>query len=140
MLKKIRFLSFKFRQKNRWEIGKIFFWNRLTGYKKLAFYTGVVATLIVLTPLVVEMMKNAGKIDAAWFDDNWAYRKSLVFTHNAAVSNTKVKFDIDTTTAPEKFQADCGDVRFTDGNGNLLKYYYDSSGGARLLCIDTFHY
>ena len=63
--------------------------------------------------------------DAAWFNDNWAYRKTLTFTHNATVSSaTQVEFDIDTTAAPDSFQADCGDVRFTSPNGDILPYYY----------------
>ncbi len=69
--------------------------------------------------------------DAAWFNDNWAFRKTLTFNHNATVSSpTKVIFDIDTTAAPTDFQSDCGDVRFTSPNGDILPYYYDSAGGA----------
>ncbi len=68
---------------------------------------------------------------AAWFNDDWQYRKTLTFTHNASVGTpSKVKFDIDTTDAPDKFQADCGDVRFTSPNGDILPYYYDSGNGA----------
>ncbi len=69
---------------------------------------------------------------AAWFNESWLYRTHLTITHNAAVSNNKVKFDIDTATLISigKMQSDCGDSRFTDINGKLLKYYLDSSGGA----------
>ncbi len=68
--------------------------------------------------------------EAAWFNDSWAYRKAFTFTHNASVGTpSKGKFDVDTTAAPDSFQADCGDVRFTDPSGTILKYYYDSAGG-----------
>ncbi len=67
---------------------------------------------------------------AAWFNDNWAYRKTITFTSSAAATNTIIKLDIDTTDAPDKIQADCGDIRFTDPSGKILRYYLDSTGGA----------
>src|SRR3989344_2212468 len=74
----------------------------------------------------------AGQLEAVWFDDAWKYRVSLTITHNAEVTNQKVKFDIDTATliTAGKMQSDCGDSRFTDFNGKKLRYYLDSAGGA----------
>jgi len=93
----------------------------------------IVSTLLVGTGIIFLFNPFFGtkSAEAAWFNDNWGYRKSLTFTHNATVSTpSKVKFDIDTTAAPTDFQADCGDVRFTSPNGDILPYYYDSAGGA----------
>ena len=70
---------------------------------------------------------------AAWFDENFAYRTAITFTNSgSAVTYQKVKFDIDTATliSAGKMQSDCGDSRFTDANGKVLKYYLDSTGGA----------
>jgi len=93
----------------------------------------IVSTLLVGTGIIFLFNPFFGtkSAEAAWFNDNWGYRKSLTFTHNATVSTpSKVKFDVDTTAAPTDFQADCGDVRFTSPNGDILPYYYDSAGGA----------
>ncbi len=88
------------------------------------------AWMIILGSGYLYLFKFSQKSEAAWFNEDWAYRKAITFTHNAAVSNTKVKFDIDTTSAPASIQADCGDIRFTDASGVLLRYYFDSAGGA----------
>lgn len=108
------------------------------GYKRLPllFQKAIAVILLFTTILTTGAIPYLfspifkPKVEAVWFDDNWAFRKALTFTHNAAVSNTKVKFDIDTTAAPDSFQADCGDVRFTDANGNLLRYFLDAGVGA----------
>jgi hypothetical protein len=64
--------------------------------------------------------------EAAWFNDNWAYRKAITVTNGSSFTDRFVHFDIDTTDAPDKFQADCGDIRFTDSNNNILDYYYNT--------------
>lgn len=67
--------------------------------------------------------------DAAWFDDNWAYRKSIVLpNHTAIENNVYVTLTIDTATliTANKMQTDCGDLRFTKLNGELLEYYISS--------------
>ena len=69
---------------------------------------------------------------AAWFDDAYAYRTQYeIGNSGAAVTNQKVKLDIDTATliTANKLQSDCGDSRFTDGSGAILKYYIDTAGG-----------
>lgn len=174
----------------------------------------IVSTIFVGSGLIFLFNPFSGgpkEAEAAWFNDNWAFRQPITITHNAAVSDTKVKFDIDTaaiigngsvtgiimltggtgytsapsvsftggggtgatatatvsggsvvhvrvsaggsgyTSAPtvvftgggasvdatatayittQRIQADCGDFRFTDISGNILKYYLDSAGGA----------
>ena len=88
--------------------------------------------LTIIGPALFVLLMTPRQSIAAWFDDAWGYRKSLTITHNAALTNQKVKFDIDTQTliTNGQLQSDCGDSRFTDNNGNLLPYYLDSTGGA----------
>lgn len=64
--------------------------------------------------------------EAAWFNDNWAYRKAITISNSSDYSFRYVHLNIDTTDAPEKFQADCGDIRFTSINGDILDYYYNT--------------
>lgn len=60
---------------------------------------------------------------AAWFDDSFAYRNAVpISSHTAAENNVYISATID-TSASGQFQADCGDLRFTDYNGNVLNYY-----------------
>lgn len=87
---------------------------------------------IVFILLVVIFLQHAGKTEAAWFDDNYAYRKKITIENaGGADANKKIKLDIDTATliTNSKMQSDCDDIRFTDINGRLLKFYLDSSGG-----------
>ena len=88
--------------------------------------------LIILIGVFVFYFYFAKGSEAVWFDDAWKYRVSLTITHNAEVTDQKVKFDIDTATliTAGKMQSDCGDSRFTDFNGKKLRYYLDSAGGA----------
>ncbi len=90
------------------------------------------ATITILLILTITLRYFSSPTSAVWYDDNWTYRVPITITHNAAVSNSKVKFDIDTATpiAAGKMQSDCGDSRFTDFNGKLLRYYIDTAGGA----------
>src|SRR3989344_5272764 len=91
----------------------------------------VLAVLTLITGL--QLFIRPDSVKAAWFDDAWAYRTKITFGNTgSADANKKVKFDIDTATliTAGKMQSDCGDSRFTDFNGRLLRYYIDSAGGA----------
>lgn len=57
---------------------------------------------------------------AAWFDDNWYYRTPITITHNAEVSNNKVKFVV-TYTDDSDDEIDVyinGVLRGSSTNGN----------------------
>lgn len=84
-------------------------------------------------------LRLASRTQAVWVDENWQYRTTLSFTHNASVSDTKVKIEIDTATliSAGKMQSDCGDSRFTDLNGKQLLYYMNAGGGAGVGCNDA---
>ena len=86
--------------------------------------------------------------EAAWWDEDWLYRRPIpILTHDSAETDVYILFDgnggrpfID--TSGDKFQADCGDLRFTKYNGELLDYYIVSGcGGASTVVhvlFDTF--
>ena len=79
---------------------------------------------------------------AAWWDDSWAFRKSIAITaHTATENNVYISTTIDTSDTT-KFQTDCGDIRFTKQNGELLPYYIVSGCSSASTVIhvnfDTF--
>ncbi len=72
--------------------------------------------------------------EAAWFSDDWAYRKAIVLTDSASETNKYATLSSYDASDSTKYQADCGDVRFTDAGGNLLVYTVASCGAST-----TFH-
>ena len=57
-------------------------------------------------------------------DDSWGYRKAVAIpTHTSAENNVYVTVPTFDATDTTKFQADCGDLRFTKQNGEVLPYY-----------------
>ncbi len=121
----------KFLKKN---LQRYFQADRTSAFRKILRVVPYVSVfvLILLGPALVALYMTPSSSFAAWFNEAWAYRKSLTITHNAALTNQKIKFDIDTQTliTNGQMQSDCGDSRFTDGNGNLLPYFIDTTGGA----------
>lgn len=88
--------------------------------------------LLVFGVGTVLWTNNSSKIQAAWWNDSWNFRNAVpVSTHTAAENNVYVSVTIDSTS---NFQADCGDMRWTDQGGNLLPYYIVSGcGGASMV-------
>lgn len=80
--------------------------------------------ILLLVPIALLALNRPAGSDAAWFDDSFAYRKQISFTHNAALTDRRVTVTIDTATliAADKMRADCRDTRFTDGNGLRLRF------------------
>jgi len=99
-------------------------------YRKAAsFILGVFAIVIP----ILFLLRLGNKAEAVWYDESFSYRTSLTIGNSgAADANKKVKFDIDTAPliAAGKMQGDCGDSRFTDINGRVLRYFIDVNGGA----------
>lgn len=65
------------------------------------------------------------KVEAAWYDDNYAYRQKITFTHNADItSDRRITVTVDTATliTNNKMLSSCADTRFTDPNGKVLRY------------------
>jgi hypothetical protein len=68
-------------------------------------------------------------IEAAWWNDSWQYRKLIPITNNTTQeTNVYASSTIDTSTAG-RFKANCGDLRFTKQNGELLPYLIESGCG-----------
>ncbi|KKU64233.1 MAG: Peptidase M10A and M12B matrixin and adamalysin, partial [Candidatus Woesebacteria bacterium GW2011_GWC2_47_16] len=89
---------------------------------------GLSSSIIVVVVLVLFIGgKNAL---AAWFDEAWAFRRRIPVTNNTtAETNVYITIANVDTSDTAKFQADCGDIRFTKENGQLLDYYIVSGCG-----------
>ena len=86
--------------------------------------------LIILISLFAFARLTARSAEAAWFDDTWAYRQKVTFTHTADItSERRVTVTIDTTglVTNSKIQSTCNDARFTDSGGKLLRYQLTSA-------------
>src|SRR4051812_15167780 len=78
-------------------------------------------TVFVATGLVYLFVPGPWrpKAEAAWFDDNWAYRQIISLTNTGSTqTNYQVAVYVDTQTliAAGKLQTNCNDLRFTDIN------------------------
>lgn len=89
--------------------------------------------LAVTIPLILVMgvavyfsLRLAPASKAVWYNDDWSYRVKIPVTaHTTAETNVYFSKTIDTSDT-NKFQSDCGDLRFTDAGGKLLQYYIAS--------------
>lgn len=82
---------------------------------------------MVLGPVVWLSLLHPKASEATWFDDNWMYRNAVPVSKTVA-DQTNVYIDVTVnTSATGQFQADCGDIRWTDQNGKLLPYYLDGA-------------
>ncbi len=86
--------------------------------------------LLALIPGTYFALRNPNIAQAAWFDTSWAFRKKIpITTHTSPETNVYFAVTVDTSD-PSRFQADCGDMRFTDAYGKLLKYFIVSGCGS----------
>lgn len=92
----------------------------------------IIAFTLVLGLGLVWYSNKAEKVQAAWFDDLWTYRIAVPVTAHTSNENhvywTPPNINTSDTT---RFTSNCGNVRWTDANGKILKYYVSSGcGGA----------
>lgn len=82
-------------------------------------------TVLFLTlPFFFYVMNHQKKVDAAWMNDNWLYRKAVAIpSHTTLETNVYVTVPTFDATDTSKFQVDCGDLRFTKQNGEQLPYF-----------------
>lgn len=89
------------------------------------------AILLVVGVLEIGLLAiKPHEASAAWFNDSYAYRQKITFTHNADIaSERRITITIDTATliSNGKMQSDCDDSRFTDVNGKVLLYQLTGS-------------
>jgi uncharacterized protein (TIGR02145 family) len=89
--------------------------------------SSILIVLFVITPIFNILF--VPKTQAAWWNDQWLYRKSIAVTNNTtAQTNVYISLTVDTSDTT-RFQPDCGDVRFTDTTGNLQDYFIVSGCG-----------
>ena len=89
--------------------------------------SSILIVLFIITPIFNILF--VPKTQAAWWNDQWLYRKSIAATNNTtAQTNVYIALTLDTSDTT-KFQADCGDLRFTNTAGNLQDYYLVSGCG-----------
>ncbi len=97
--------------------------QRFLVYIVLLFFIGILAFCVWFI--------NPKSVEAAWFDDNWAYRQAITITVSSASSDitsldTLITVNTSTLISAGKLQSSCQDLRFTNQTGNLLPYYIDS--------------
>lgn len=104
----------------------------------------IVSCLIIFSILLSSawyLFLRPQPVEAAWYDNDWLYRKSIAVTNNTtAETNKYISVTIDTSDTT-KYQTDCGDLRFTKLSGELLDYFILSGcGGSTIVHIlfDTF--
>lgn len=102
----------------------------------------ILGVLSALTTAVWFLGLKPKAIKAGWWNDNWMYRKSIQVTNNTSEeTDVYISITIDTSNT-DKFQGDCGDLRFTKQNGQQLDYYISSGCGTVSTVIhvnfDTF--
>lgn len=95
-----------------------------------------------LLPLAWMRISQPEQTEAAWWNDAWHYRQRVDVTNNTSEeANVYIALILDTSDTT-KFQANCGDLRFTKQNGQLLQYYLVSGCGTASTSIhvqfDTF--
>jgi len=80
--------------------------------------------ILVLAPAAYLLSRFPRQTEAAWWDESWQYRKAIsIPSHTTTENNVYVTVPAFDATDTTKFQADCGDLRFTKQNGELLPYY-----------------
>ena len=102
-------------------------WHALIRRKVLVFSF---LFLLVTLPILYLVIKYQSPIQAAWFDDTFAYRQTVAIT-NAGTAQTDFQVAITLNTSAlvtaGKMQSDCDDIRITDINGKILPHWIEES-------------
>jgi len=89
-------------------------------------------SLILILPISLIILNNRSTVEAAWMDDSYAYRQTVAIANSgAAQTNSQIKVfanaDLSALISAGKLQASLNDIRFTDTNGKLLKYWIEDA-------------
>jgi hypothetical protein len=107
-------------------------------FKKWFFYSFFIALIIIIV-IFYNAFKSSEEAEATWWDDTWSYRRAITVTNNnSEQSEVYINLTIDSSDTT-KFQADCGDLRFTDINGNIIPYYIVSGCGTVTTSINVYY-
>ncbi len=87
--------------------------------------------LVALLPLVYFILRSPKSTQAGWWHGDWQYRKVIpISSHTSAETNVYIAITAYDASDTTKYQTDCGDVRFTKYNGELLPYTVTSCGAS----------
>jgi hypothetical protein len=123
------------------KLGNLFTNPELEKQRKIAlFFVGMLMILLPVSYLILKRPKET----AAWFNDDWLYRREVLVTNNTGnETDVVVAFDggstIDTSDS-DKFNSDCSDIRFAKENGDLLPHYIKSGCGTTQTQIHVYYY
>ncbi|MFW0862565.1 MAG: DUF2341 domain-containing protein [Candidatus Komeilibacteria bacterium] len=89
-----------------------------------------VAVIIVVG--IIYIFNKPEKVKAEWYNDGWAYRQTIAISNSgSAQTDVQVKIlsgvDLSALITAGKLQSDLDDLRFTDINGNVLRYWIEDS-------------
>ena len=102
---------------------------------KLSYKTLFIIFFFLLISIVVlaRFVLPNNKVKAAWWNETWMYRQTISVTNStgSGQTNSQVKifsnYDLSALVTAGKLQSDLDDLRFTDINGNLIKYWIEDS-------------
>jgi len=96
-----------------------------------------ILVLIVIIPVLFFFYKNGKEVSATWWDEDWQYRKAITVTNNTtAETNVYIILSDYDASDTSKYQADCGDIRFTKENGEPLLYYLTGCGSTTTIHVN----
>lgn len=106
-------------------------WRAITERKLLILS---ILFLLITVPIVYLTLKYQNKVEAAWYDDNFAYRQRVDITNSSGgtLTDFQISMTLDTATliTAGKMQSDCDDIRITDVNGKVLAHWIETGTNA----------
>jgi hypothetical protein len=100
------------------------FWNALPQKSKKWTLRSAALFFVIIIISIGAIWLTSRKIQAAWWNDLWQYRKAVSITNSSGstLTNQRVKITLDTAAlySTGKIQSNCNDLRATDINGNIL--------------------
>lgn len=104
--------------------------NKITEYienlgQKLGKKHYFILVFLILVPILITVSTLFNvKVSAGWIDPEWQYRsRILISSHSSNENNVYVTIPTFDATDINRYQTDCGDLRFTKLNGEVLPYY-----------------
>ncbi len=89
---------------------------------------GLAALLVATTLVPILNFIQPNEAQAAWYNEDWMFRKGITVTHESDESNVYTTVELDTSDTT-RFKSDCSDLRFTDYNGTTIPYHVVSGCG-----------
>ncbi len=89
---------------------------------------GLAALLVATTLVPILNFIQPNQVQAAWYNEDWTFRKGITVTHGSDEANVYTTVEMDTSDT-SRFKNDCSDLRFTDYNGTVIPYHIVSGCG-----------